>query len=74
VLPAHHLVRAEEQDVFTTSTDLPQGIFGDILICAGPAIVVFLTNQFFGQQRFRFLLAFCAHRPASYPGPLGGHP
>jgi hypothetical protein len=65
VLPLTILVRAEAQDVFTTPTDHPEGIFGDVHICVGPAIVDFLTNEFFGlQQCFRFLLAFCAHRPA----------
>ena len=45
------------------------------LSVSDPPSLTFLTNQFFGlQQCFRFLLAFCAHRPASHLTPLGGHP
>lgn len=32
------MVRAEEQEVFTTQTDRPQGIFSDVVVCFGPAI------------------------------------
>jgi len=51
--PLTILVRAEEQDVFTSPTDHPQGIFGGILICVGPGIVVF-----FNQSVFRASAAF----------------
>nr|AAX22073.1 hypothetical protein O2ColV74 [Escherichia coli] len=33
------MVRAEEQEVFTTQTDRPQGIFSDVVIDFHPAIV-----------------------------------
>ncbi|MNV08413.1 hypothetical protein D3C71_988770 [compost metagenome] len=32
------MVRTEEQPVFTTQTDHPQGIFSDVVICFRPAI------------------------------------
>lgn len=51
--PLTILVRAEEQDVFTTPTDHPQGIFGDVLICVGSAIV-----DFFNQSVFRTSAVF----------------
>lgn len=51
--PLTILVRAEEQDVFTTSADHPEGIFGDVLICVGPAIV-----DFFNQSVFRTSAVF----------------
>jgi hypothetical protein len=31
------MVRTEEQEVFTTQTDRPQGIFSDVVVCFGPA-------------------------------------
>lgn len=33
------MVRAEEQEVFTTQTDRPQGIFSDVVVDFHPAIV-----------------------------------
>ncbi|MGX5089403.1 hypothetical protein [Enterobacter sp. UPMP2052] len=49
--------------------------FSAKLLSAPARRCCFFTNQFYGlQQRFRFLLAFCAHRPASHLAPLCGHP
>lgn len=37
--PLTTMVRSEEQEVFTTQTNHPQGIFSDIIVCFGLAIV-----------------------------------
>lgn len=37
--PLTTMVRAEEQEVFTTQADRPQGIFSDVVVCFDLAIV-----------------------------------
>ena len=37
--PLTTMVRAEEQEVFTTQTDRPQGIFSDVVIGFSPAVL-----------------------------------
>jgi hypothetical protein len=71
VLPAHHLVRAEEQDVFTTPTDHPQGIFGDILICVEPAIVVFFNQSVFRAAAFPFFACVLCASTCFVSRPFG---
>lgn len=73
--PLTILVRAEEQDVLRPQQTIRRAFSATFLSVSDPPSLTFLTNQFFGfQQCFRFLLAFCAHRPASHLTPLGGHP
>ena len=38
------MVRAEEQEVFTTQTNHPQGIFSNVVICFSPAVICIIRQ------------------------------